>query len=139
MQQWIGQLRAVFALTAAGLALALVYAGGLPRPGSLDGLLRYPRAERVSPTRLSFQYLSSPRVTQSAAYQTTDDLARIHGWYARFLNPEQHEPPGAQAGCLALTRLSQYLVLRLAFAVHLCAQPGGTLIIFQRSLALGLP
>jgi hypothetical protein len=139
MQQLLGRPQAALGLTAGGLAVVLIWGVLRLQVGHGQDLLRYPRAERAAPARLRIEYSPSFHLTQRAAYHTADDLARVYGWYARFLNPEQHEPPAADSGCLALTRLSGYLFLRHALAVHLCAQPGGTLIIVQRSLSPRLP
>jgi hypothetical protein len=135
MRQVLRRPFAVLLLAAWAAACGLLYTG-FPKADQVNDLLRYPRAERLTPAGLKLAALGHGYLVQHAAYQTTDDLARVHGWYARHLNPEQHEPPDAQSGCLALSRLSAYLHLRHALAVHLCPQPGGTLILVQRSLAL---
>jgi len=111
----------------------------LHKVGHLDDLPRYPGAERLAPARLKLETLPRGYVVQDVTDHTTDDLARVFGWYARRLSLLPDGDDGPTSNCRSLTKLDENWLIHHALAIHLCAQPGGTLIFVQRSLALRRP
>ncbi len=125
------------ALLAGGLAIALAWASLLVEFSRSDGLLRYPGAQRLAPTDLKLDTLTRGYVSQSSAYQTPDNPARVLGWYVRRSGVGQRGPKGAMDGCLTLARAHQAPFARLDVAVTLCSQrTGRTLIFVKRSLVM---
>lgn len=130
--QWPRSLR--FGRMAVWLIVALAIAGLLiVLNWSLD-LALYPGAERQAGTQFHLQLQPAANLSQQGAYQTTDDLPQVLGWYAQHAGLGHDTPQGND--CVKMTQVDTYLFLHRSSSVTLCAQPTRTLIFIDRSLAL---
>ena len=96
--------------------------------------VRYPGAERQAAAPFQLRFQPTGTLSQQSAYQTSDDLPHVLGWYAQHFGLGHEMPQGEN--CVAMTRVGEVLFLQRSFAVTLCAYPARTLIFINRSLAM---
>jgi hypothetical protein len=96
--------------------------------------IRYPGAERQAAAPFPLQLQSTGSLSQQSAYQTTDDLPQVLGWYAQHFGMSHEMPQGDN--CVTMTRTDAHMFLEQTFVVTLCTQPKRTFIFTKRGLAL---
>jgi hypothetical protein len=111
---------------------------GLAVAGLLGGLIwsynlvRYPGAEGQAAAQFELRFQPPGNLSQQSAYQTSDDLPQVLGWYARHLGLSHEMPQGDH--CVTMTQADTRLYLQQPLVVTLCAHPTRTLIFINRSL-----
>lgn len=123
-----------FGLTAGGLIVGLAIASLLVGLIWNHNLVRYPGAQRQAAAQFQLRFQPTGNLSQQSAYQTSDDLPQVMGWYTRQLGLDHDTPQGDE--CVTMTRVSARLFFQRALTVTLCAHPTRTLIFIHRSLAV---
>lgn len=124
----------MFGVVAGWLIVGLAVAGLLVGLIRDESRVRYPGAGRLAAAPLGLDTLPKGAISQNSAYQTTDDLPQVLGWYAQNLGLGHDAPQGDN--CVTMTRVNAYLFLQHSLAVTLCSHPDRTLIFVNRSLAV---
>jgi hypothetical protein len=121
-----------FGLTAGGLIVGVAIASLLAGLIWNHSSVRYPGASRQAAAQFQLRFQPTGNLSQQSAYQTSDDLPQVLGWYTRHLGLDHEMPQGDH--CVTMTRVSALLFFQRALTVSLCAHPMRTLIFINRSL-----
>ena len=132
VSHWARSVR--FGLTAGGLIVGLAITSLLVGLIWNHNSVRYPGARRQAAAQFQFRFQPTGNLSQHSAYQSSDDLPQVLGWYAQHLGLDHDMPQGDT--CVTMTRVSVLLFFQRALAVTLCAHPTRTLIFINRSLAV---
>ena len=97
-------------------------------------LVRYPGAERQAAAQFQFRFQPPGNLSQQSAYQTSDDMPKVLGWYAQHFGLGHEMPQGDN--CVTMTQMGTRLFLQQSLTVTLCAQQTRTLILINRSIAV---
>lgn len=115
----------IIGLAAIGLLAGLIWS---------NNLASYPGAERQAVQGFPLRFQPTEILSQQSAYQTSDDLPQVLGWYAQHfgLSHEIHQGDN----CVTMTQVGTRLFFQQTLDVTLCAYPTRTLIFINRSLAV---
>jgi len=132
VSRWPRSVR--FGLIAGWLIVGLAIASLLVGLIGNHNLVRYPGAEHQAAAQFQLRFQPAGNLSQQSAYQTSDDLPQVLGWYARHFGLGHEMPQGDH--CVTMTRVDAHLFFQRSFAVTFCAHPTRTLIFINRSLAM---
>ena len=123
-----------FGRTAGWLIIGLVVISLIAGLIWSNNLATYPGAERQAVQEFPLRFQPAGILSQQSAYQTSDDMPKVLGWYAQHFGLGHEMPQGDN--CVRMTQMGTRLFLQHSLTVTLCAQQTRTLILINRSIAV---